>query len=71
MFKKAPSSGLDIQEALVVICPHSLKKRNLAEMKLSFDQYFWAGAGKEFRFIKPYKKKSHEVKSGERKHFLF
>ena len=50
----------------VVICQHSLKKRNLTEMKLSFDQYFLGGAGKMFRFIKPYKKKSHEVKFGER-----
>ena len=67
MFKMAPSSGLDLQEALVEICPHSSKKRDCNEMKHSFDQYFLGGAGKMFRFIKPYKKKSHEVTSGERK----
>ena len=52
MFKMAPSSGLDLQQALVQICPHFFKERNCNEMKPTFDQYFFGGAGKNFSLYK-------------------
>ena len=48
MFKMAPTSGLNLQEARVEISLHSFKKKNCNEMKLSFDQYFLGGRANFF-----------------------
>ena len=64
MIKMAPSSGLDLQEAFVEICPHSFKKRNCNEIKLFFWSILFGRSGQN---CFPNIKKSHEVKAGERK----